>query len=53
MQQPLVSLTINVVLLDSSIYSNRVGIAGEMRDAYVLFCEVCTLIVVLTEYIMQ
>ena len=53
MQQSLASLKINLVNLDSWIYSNTVEIACEMIDAYVLLCEVCILVVALTAYIIK
>ena len=52
-QQILVILTINLLFLDPLVYSNRVEIACEMRDAYVLSHEICTLAVVLTEHIIK
>ena len=53
MQQSIVSLTINIVLLDSLIYSNRVEIACERRDAYMLSFEACILVAALNEHIIK
>ena len=53
MQQPLVSFTTIIVLFYSLMCSNRVGIACEMRNAYVLSYEICTLVVVLAKHVIK